>query len=281
MKRLFFALAPLPFLMLAPCLALAQLPTKEPARAPAKPAAAAPASGPLATVNGVAIPRSRLEAVIKQQVARGAKDSEQLRAQVREALINNELLVQEASRSGIAKRAEVQQQLELNRAELIANAQIGEYLRAHPVNDAEIQKEYERARQLTGEREYRARHILVASEDDAKTIIADLKKGAKFEEVAQKRSLDEGSRPKGGDLDWNVPNNFDKAFSDAMVKLEKGRMTDAPVRSRFGFHVIQLDDVRAVTFPKLDQVRQQIQQRIVQARVENLVRDLRAKAKIE
>jgi peptidyl-prolyl cis-trans isomerase C len=277
MKRLFFALA------LAPTLALAQLPTKEPAKAPAKPAAAAPASttGPLATVNGVAIPRSRLEAVLKQQVARGAKDSEQLRAQVREALINNELLVQEANRSGVAKRAEVQQTIELNRAELIANAQIGEYLRAHPVNDAEIQKEYERAKQLTGEREYRARHILVASEDDAKTIIADLKKGAKFDEIAQKRSLDEGSRPKGGDLDWNVPSNFDKAFSDAMVKLEKGRMTDAPVRSRFGFHVIQLDDVRAVSFPKLDQVKPQIQQRIVQQRVENMVRDLRAKAKIE
>lgn len=283
MKRLFFALALLPSLAV-PSLALAQLPTREPAKAPAKPAAApsaVPATGPLATVNGVAIPRSRLESVIKQQVARGAKDSEQLRAGVREALINNELLVQEANRSGVARRAEVQQQIELTRAELIANAQIGEYIRAHPVGDAEIQKEYERAKQLTGEREYRARHILVASEDEAKAVIADLKKGQKFDEIAQKRSLDEGSRPKGGDLDWNVPGNFDKAFSDAMVKLEKGRMTDAPVRSRFGFHVIQLDDVRAVNFPKLDQVRQQIQQRIVQQRVETMVRDLRAKAKIE
>ena len=283
MNRLFFALALLPSLAV-PDLALAQLPTKEPAKGPAKPAAApagVPATGPIATVNGVAIPRSRLESVIKQQVARGAKDNDQLRAGVREALINNELLVQEANRSGVAKRPEVQQQIELNRAELIANAQIGEYLRTHPVNDAEIQKEYERAKQLTGEREYRARHILVASEDEAKAVIADLKKGQKFDEIAQKRSLDEGSRPKGGDLDWNVPSNFDKAFSDAMVKLEKGRMTDAPVRSRFGFHVIQLDDVRAVNFPKLDQVKPQIQQRIVQSRVETMVRELRAKAKIE
>jgi peptidyl-prolyl cis-trans isomerase C len=282
MKRQFYVLAGL--LAVAPALALAQLPTKEPAKAPAKPAAApagVPATGPIATVNGVVIPRSRLESVIKQQVARGAKDNDQLRAGVREALINNELLVQEANRSGVAKRPEVQQQIELTRAELIANAQIGEYLRTHPVNDAEIQKEYERAKQLTGEREYRARHILVASEDDAKAVIADLKKGQKFEEIAQKRSLDEGSRPKGGDLDWNVPSNFDKAFSDAMVKLEKGRMTDAPVRSRFGFHVIQLDDVRQVNFPKLDQVKPQIQQRIVQSRVETMVRELRAKAKIE
>ena len=281
MKRLFYALAGL--LAVVPALALAQLPTKEPAKAPAKPAAPAgvPATGPIATVNGVAIPRSRLESVIKQQVARGAKDNDQLRAGVREALINNELLVQEANRSGVAKRPEVLQQIDLNRAELIANAQIGEYLRTHPVNDAEIQKEYERAKQLTGEREYRARHILVASEDEAKAVIADLKKGQKFDEIAQKRSLDEGSRPKGGDLDWNVPSNFDKAFSDAMVKLEKGRMTDAPVRSRFGFHIIQLDDVRQVNFPKLDQVKPQIQQRIVQSRVETMVRELRAKSKIE
>src|SRR5688572_18082838 len=119
MKRLFYALAGL--LAVVPALALAQLPTKEPAKAPAKPAAApagVPATGPIATVNGVAIPRSRLESVIKQQVARGAKDNDQLRAGVREALINNELLVQEANRSGVAKRPEVLQQIELNRAEL-------------------------------------------------------------------------------------------------------------------------------------------------------------------
>ena len=276
--------------LLLPTLALAQLPTKEPAKGTmkdaAKPAAAAPAApaaatGPLATVNGVAIPRQRLELVIRQQLSRGGQDTEQLRAQVREALINNELLVQEAGRSGLAKRPEVQQQLELNRIELIANAAIAEYLRANPISDADIQKDYERAKSLTGDKEYKARHILVATDEDARSVLADLKKGAKFEELAQKRSLDEGTRPKGGDLDWNVPSNFDKAFTDAMVRLEKGKMTDAPVRSRFGFHVIQLDDVRAVSFPRLEQVRQQIQQRIAGQKVEVLVRDLRAKAKIE
>ena len=276
--------------LLLPTLALAQLPTKEPAKGTmkdaAKPAAAAPAApaaatGPLATVNGVAIPRQRLELVIRQQLSRGGQDTEQLRAQVREALINNELLVQEAGRSGLAKRPEVQQQLELNRIELIANAAIAEYLRANPISDADIQKEYERSKSLTGDKEYKARHILVATDEDARSVLADLKKGAKFEELAQKRSLDEGTRPKGGDLDWNVPSNFDKAFTDAMVRLEKGKMTDAPVRSRFGFHVIQLDDVRAVSFPRLEQVRQQIQQRIAGQKVEVLVRDLRAKAKIE
>jgi peptidyl-prolyl cis-trans isomerase C len=276
MKKQIFALA-----LLLPCLALAQLPTKEPAKAAAKDAAKPAATGPLATVNGVQIPRNRLDVVVRQQAARGAQDNEQLRAQVREALINNELLIQEANRSGVAKKAEVQQQIDLTRQEVIANAMVAEHIRANPVTDADIQKEYERSKSQTGDKEYKARHILVATEDDARSVLAELKKGGKFDEIAQKRSLDEGTRPKGGDLDWNVPTNFDKAFADAMVKLEKGKMSEAPVRSRFGFHIIQLDDVRPVDFPPLTQVRQQVQQRLVSQKVDSLIRELRAKAKIE
>ena len=271
MKRRIFALA-----LLLPFMALAQLPTKEPAKAPAK-----AATGPLATVNGIQIPRARLDLVVRQQMVRGAPDNEQLRAQVREALINNELLVQEANRSGLSKKTEVLQQIDITRQEVIANAVVAEHIRVNPVSDADIQKEYDRARAQTGDREYKARHILVATEDDAKSVLADLKKGGKFDDIAQKRSLDEGTRPKGGDLDWNVPTNFDKAFSDAMVKLEKGKMTEAAVRTRFGFHIIQLDDVRAVSFPPLTQVRQQIQQRLVDQKIQTMVRELRAKAKIE
>lgn len=272
MKRLFIAIT-----LALPALALAQapLPTKE----AAKPAAAP--TGPLATVNGVAIPRQRLELVLRQQTARGAADSEQLRAQLREALINNELLYQEGTRNGTAKKPEVLQQIELSRQELIANAVINEYMRVNPVSDADILKEYERAKVQTGNKEYRARHILVANEADAKAVLADLKKGVKFDEIAQKKSLDEGTRPKGGDLDWNVPGNFDKAFSDAMVKLEKGKMTEVAVRTRFGYHIILLDDVRPVSFPPLSQVRPQVQQRIASQKVDNMLRELRAKAKVE
>jgi len=265
-------------LLLLPALALAQTPA--PAKEPAKPAAAAK-EGPVATVNGTQIPRSRVELVVRQQVERGAQDNEQLRAQVREALINNELLIQEANRSGISKKPEVQQQIDLTRQEVVANAMVAEYVRTHPIADADIQKEYDRAKASTGDKEYKARHILVATEDEAKGVLADLKKGGKFEEIAQKRSIDEGTRPRGGDLDWNVPTNFDKAFADAMVKLEKGKMTDAPVRTRFGFHIIQLDDVRPVNFPPLAQVKSQLQQRLVAQRVDTLIRELRAKAKVE
>ena len=276
MKKMTFALV-----LILPSLALAQLPAKEPAKGAAKDAAKPAATGPLATVNGVQIPRQRLEFVVRQQTARGAPDNEQLRAQAREALINNELLIQEANRSGIAKKAEVQQQLDIARQEVIASAVVAEYIRVNPVSDADVQAEYDRTRAQTGDKEYKARHILVATDEDAKSVLADLKKGVKFDEVAQKRSLDEGTRPKGGDLDWNVPSNFDKAFADAMVKLEKGKMSETPVRSRFGFHVIMLDDVRPVNFPPLSQVSQQIQQRLVGQKVDTLIRELRGKAKIE
>lgn len=260
------------------------LPTKEAAKPAAKPAApAAPASkeGPVATVNGVAIPRSRSDLFVQQQVERGNRDSDQLRSQIREVLINNEVVFQEANRAGTAKRADVQQRLELLRHEVIVNAYIGDWLRKNPVAEADIQKEYERARSLTGDKEYKARHILLETDDAAKAAIAEISKGAKFEEVAQKQSKDEGTRPRGGELDWSIPGNYDKAFADAMVKLEKGTMTSAPVRSRFGFHVIRLDDVRVLKFPPLEEVKPQIQQRLTQQKIEVLVRELRAKAKVE
>src|SRR6187549_3997780 len=149
-KRMKKKSIPLFLLLLLPALALAQLPGKEPAKPAAAKPAAVPATGPVATVNGVQIPRNRLDIVVRQQTARGAQDSEQLRAQVREALINNELLIQEANRSGLAKKADVQQQIDLTRQEVIANAVVQEHLRTHPVSDADVQKEYDRAKQLTG-----------------------------------------------------------------------------------------------------------------------------------
>jgi peptidyl-prolyl cis-trans isomerase C len=154
-------------------------------------------------------------------------------------------------------------------------------VKKHPVSDSEIQQEYERARSQTGDKEYRARHILVDNEDQAKALIADLNKGAKFDDLAKKNSKDAGSKERGGDLDWNVPAAFDKQFSDAMVKLDKGKYTAAPVQTRFGFHVIQLDDVRPVKFPSMEEVKPRIAQQIQQHKVDELVRGLRAKAKVE
>jgi peptidyl-prolyl cis-trans isomerase C len=175
----------------------------------------------------------------------------------------------------------VQNQLDLARQEIIVSAYVRDWMRKHPVSDADIQKEYDKAKSQTGDKEYKARHILTETEDQAKDMIAQLKKGAKFDELATKNSKDTGTKERGGDLDWNVPGVFDKQFSDAMVKLEKGKYTDAPIQTRFGYHVIQLDDVRPVKFPALADVKPRIQQQLVQAKIEELVRGLRAKAKVE
>jgi len=254
------------------------LPTKEPAKA-AKPAPAA--TGPLATVNGVQIPRIRADIILQQRLQQGVADSEQLRSAVKEELVNREIIQQEAARSGFTKRAELRQELDFVRQTVIVQSYLRDWARQNPVTDAEVHKEYDRAKAQTGSTEYRARHILVAAEDEAKRLIAEIAKGAKFEELAQKSSIDDGTRPRGGDLEWNVPGTFDKAFADAMVKLEKGTMTSVPVRTRFGFHIIRLEDVRPVNFPPLAQVKPQIQQRLTQQKIDLLVRDMRSKAKVE
>ena len=266
--------------LLGPLVVLAQapLPTKP---EPKKPAAKAAAPANIAKVNGVAVPKARADMLMQQQQSRGMQDTDQTRAMVREELINREIIAQEANRSGFLKKPELQAELDLARQQIIVNAYLRDWVGRNPITDADVQKEYERAKAQTGGKEYRARHILVESEAEAQGVIAELKKGGKFEELAAKSSKDTGSKERGGDLDWNVPGAFDKQFSDAMVKLEKGKTTETPVRTRFGFHVIRLDDVRQTQFPALADVRQRIQQQLVQNKVEGLVKGLRSKAKVE
>jgi peptidyl-prolyl cis-trans isomerase C len=269
----------------APLLASAQsLPSKEPAKknAPAKKdSAKGGGAAAIATVNGVAIPRTRGEALFRQQAARGMPDNDQSRAMIRDELVNREVLMQEAQKSGVAKSAEVAGQLDLARQEIIISAFLREWVRKNPVSDADVQKEYDRVRAEQGDKEYRARHILVENEDQAKQIVADLKKGAKFEDLAAKNSKDPGSKDRGGDLDWHGPSDFDRAFSEAMTKLDKGKYTETPVRTRFGFHIIQLDDVRSGRFPSLAEVKPRIQQQLTQVKIDELVKSLKGKAKVE
>jgi peptidyl-prolyl cis-trans isomerase C len=271
--------------LLVPALATAQqvLEKKEKAAEKAAKPAAKPAAkgGNIATVNGVAVPQARAEFMMQQQAQRGAPDNEQMRKAVREELINREVLAQEAQRTGAARVPEVQTQLDMLRQEILVQYYLREFARKNPISEAEIQKEYDRAKAQHGDKEYKARHILVETEDQAKGLIGELKKGAKFDELASKNSKDTGSAQRGGDLDWNVPATFDKQFSDAMVKLEKGKYSEAPVKTRFGFHIIQLDDVRPAKFAALGEVRPRIQQMLVQNKIEELIKGLRAKAKIE
>ncbi len=233
-----------------------------------------------AVVNNKPIPKQRVDDFVAALVAQGRPDTPELRAAVRDELIARELFVQEAEKKGLTRNAEVQRQLDNLRQDVLIRALIRDYLKANPVKDEEIKAEYEKVRKQAGDKEYRARHILVESEDDAKQIIEQLKKGAKFEELA-KKSKDTGSAQSGGDLDWNTPQTFVKEFSDAMVKLDKGKFTETPVKTQFGYHVIRLDDTREAKAPPLEELRPQIQQEIERQRVQALQQSLRAKAKIQ
>jgi peptidyl-prolyl cis-trans isomerase C len=254
---------------------------EKPAAKPAGKAAAKEKEPPVAKVNGVVVPQSYLEFMMMQQRNRGTPDNPQTRLMMRDELVNREIVSQEAQKQGVTKDPDVQTQLAIARQEIVVGAYLRDYVKKHPVSDADIEKEYERAKSQTGDKEYRARHILVDNEDQAKSLIGELKKGANFSDLAQKNSKDPGSKERGGDLDWNVPAAFDKNFSDAMVKLDKGKFTETPVQTRFGYHIIQLDDVRQTKFPALAEVKPRIQQQLTQQKVEELVRGLRAKAKVE
>jgi peptidyl-prolyl cis-trans isomerase C len=234
----------------------------------------------IATVNGKAIPRARVEALIKERASQGAPESPQLRDAMREDAINRELLFQEAERRGLTKGIEVREQMELARQVIGIRALITEQQKASPINDDIVKAEYDRLKANMPANEFKARHILVEGEDEAKEIIAKLKKGAKFDDLA-KTSKDQGSKDKGGDLGWAVATTYVKPFADALSKLEKGKSTETPVQTQFGYHIIRLDDTRAANHPPLDQVKQQIAQRLHGQQIDKLVQDLRAKAKVQ
>ncbi len=233
----------------------------------------------VATVNGKAIPKSRVDAIVAAQVAQGRPDTPELRNQIREGLIQNEILLQEALKKGFDKRPEVRTQMELASQNVLVNAYMGDYVRNHPIGDDVLKKEYEDIKAKLGDKEYKARHILVDKEEDAKAIIEKLKKGEKFEDLA-KQSKDPGSKDRGGDLNWASPSSYVKPFADALVKLEKGKYTETPVKTDFGYHVIQLEDTRDLKLPSFDEVKPQLVQRKQQQMVEQYLEDLRKTAKV-
>ncbi len=234
----------------------------------------------MATVNGKAIPKSRADAIVAAQVAQGAPDNDELRKQVREELIRREVMAQEAVKKGLDKKPEVAAQMDLARQEVLIRAFVADYARANPIPEDQLKKEYEAISAQLGKKEYKARHILVDKEEEAKDAITKLKGGAKFDDVA-KVSKDPGSKDKGGDLGWSPPANYVKPFADALVGLEKGKFTQTPVKSEFGYHVIQLDDVRDMKLPTMEEAKPGLNQRLQQKQLEKVMVDLRGKAKVE
>jgi peptidyl-prolyl cis-trans isomerase C len=277
MKRLLSSASVLLIASLVATPVLAKKEKTEAAPAAEKPAAAGAA---LATVNGKAIPKSRMDLVLASQKGQGRPDSEELRKAIRERLITLEAVSQEAGRKGIEKRSDVASQIDMARQDILINAYLADFARSHQPADAAVKAEYDAYKASMGDKEYKARHILVEKEEEAKDIIARLKKGEKFEDLA-KQSKDPGSRDKGGDLDWSVPGNYVKPFADALGKLAKGKYTETPVKSDFGWHVILLEDTRNFNPQPLEELKPQIVQKLQRQMIDQHVQELRAKAKVE
>ena len=234
----------------------------------------------VATVNGKAIPAAKVDQMVKQVVAQGQQpDSPQLREMVKKELIGREVLLQEASKQGYGAKPEVKSAIDNATQSITINAMLADYVKKNPVKDAEIKAEYDKYKAAVGDKEYHSRHILVATEQEAKDIITKLKAGGKFEELA-KVSKD-GSASNGGDLGWMTPAKLVKPFADAMVALKPGTYTDTPVKTEFGYHVIKLEESRATKLPAMEEVKGQVAEALQQKKIAAYRDELIKKAKVQ
>jgi len=235
----------------------------------------------VAIVNGKPVPSARVDMLAAQLAKSGRPVTPEMQGQLKDEVIAREIFMQEAQKRGLDATDDYKAQLELARQAILIRELFADYQKKNPVTDADIKAEYDKFAAANGGKEYKARHILVESEDQAKKIIADLKKGAKFEDLAKKQSKDPGSGAAGGDLDWSTASNYVPEFAEALTKLKKGEMTQTPVKSQFGWHVIRVDDIRDAQLPKLEEVRPQIAQQLQQQKLAQFQDSLRKGAKIE
>ena len=235
----------------------------------------------VAIVNGKAVPKTRLD-ILAQQVAKSGRPvTPEMQSQLREEVIAREVFMQEAEKQGLSASDDFKTQMELARQTLMIRSLFTDYQQKNKVTDVELKAEYDKFAATNGGKEFKARHILVEKEADAKAIIASIKKGGKFEDIAKKQSKDPGSGANGGDLDWANPASYVPEFSQAMLKLNKGQMTDVPVKTQFGFHIIRVDDTREAKIPAFEELKPQIAQQIEQQRLGAYQQGLREKAKVE
>jgi peptidyl-prolyl cis-trans isomerase C len=270
-------------IMLSSALALLVLSAcNKQAATPAPAPAAASSAEVAATVDGTPITKAQLDGIMQQQGAQGMPDTPESRKMVVDNLALQILVAKEATAKGLDKSPEVAGNLEMARQSILANAFVKDYLKTATVSDEALKTEYEAFKAKSGGNEYKARHILVKTEEEAKDIIAKLKKDIKaFDGLAKAKSMDPGSKSNGGDLGWFNPSGMVPEFGAAVAKLEKGKFTAEPVKTQFGYHVIVLDDSRATPVPELDSVKAQLTQQLQQKNLKKMLDDLKAKAKID
>ena len=254
---------------------------KAPAKAKAAESAPKKASTGRLVVNGVTIPQSRIDAMNKELNLQGQPDNAERQQAVREELVNREVLAQAAAKRGLDKNADIAAQMEMARQAVLVRALFESEVKANPITDADLQKQYEQFKGSMGTNEYKVAHILVDKEDEAKQIIDQLNKGGDFAKIAKDKSKDPGSKDNGGDLDWGPSARYVKPFADAVTTQQKGKISAAPVKTDFGYHVIRVDDVRALKVPEFAEIKEQFRQRAQQQQIQKMVMDLRSKAKVE
>jgi peptidyl-prolyl cis-trans isomerase C len=235
----------------------------------------------IAIVNGKAVPKARVDALLQQAARAGQPVAPEMQAQARDQVVLREIFAQEAEKRGLAATPEYRMQMELARQSILIRDLFDDYRKKNPVTDEVAKAEYDKFKAQATGTEYRARHILVEKEDEAKALIAQIKGGAKFEDLAKAKSKDPGSGANGGDLDFAKPDSYVPEFGQAMSKLKKGEMTETPVKTQFGYHIIRLDDTREANFPAFDDVKGQIKQRLEQVKMQAFQDELRAKAKTD
>jgi peptidyl-prolyl cis-trans isomerase C len=235
----------------------------------------------IATVNGKTVPKARVDTLLQQAEKAGQKLTPEMQAQARDQVVIREIFAQEAEKRGIAASNDFRSQMELARQSIMIRELFDDYRKKNPVTDAEAKAEYEKFKAQASGTEYRARHILVEKEEEAKALIAQIKGGAKFEDLAKTASKDPGSGANGGDLDFAKPESYVPEFGGALTKLKKGEMTETPVKSQFGYHIIRLEDTREASFPAYDEVQGQLKQRMEQVKLQRYQEELRTKAKTD
>ena len=235
----------------------------------------------LAVVNGKAVPKARMDAMAQQMAKAGRPVTPDMEGQLKDEIIAREIFLQEAQKKGLDATEDYKAQMALARETILIRELFMDWQKKNPVTDEAIKAEYDKFVAANSGKEFKARHILVEKEADAKDIIARIKKGAKFEDIAKKQSKDPGSAVNGGDLDWANPRSYVPEFTEALLKLKKGQLTDTPVKSQFGYHVIRLDDERQAQLRKLEEVKPQIAQQLQQQMMAKYQDELRAKAKVE
>ncbi|MBN8448274.1 MAG: peptidylprolyl isomerase [Candidatus Accumulibacter sp.] len=235
-----------------------------------------------ATVNGIAISKNRVDMIVKQGLASGQPDSPELRKGIIDKLAMQTLIAEEAVKKGLDKSAEVLDQIDLTRQSILANAYVQDLLKNSAASEEALQAEYEKIKATISGTEYKARHILVEKEGEAKEIIAKLKKDpASFAKLAMDKSKDTGSKASGGELGWFDLSRMVPEFGAAVSKLDKGAITQAPVKTQYGYHVIQVEDSKPIEAPPFEEVKPQLAQHLQQQSVKKQMDDLKAKAKIE